>query len=123
MKISVVSLSTENELVRNVLLAVLASLAKLEREKVSQRMKAGLETSDREKLAILASQRLHPSIEKPMLDEQGEPPPDRNPSCVAAEESGRRLARAVLESMDAIKLDAVVYPACRRGRSALRCCC
>jgi hypothetical protein len=30
--------------------------------------------------------------------------------CVAAEESGRRLARAVLESVDAIKLDAVVYP-------------
>ena len=30
--------------------------------------------------------------------------------CVAAEESGRRLARAVLESMDPIKLDAVVYP-------------
>ena len=45
-----------------------------------------------------------------MLDGQVEPPPDRNPSCVAAEESGRRLARAVLESMDAIKLDAVVYP-------------
>ena len=43
-------MSTENELVRNVLLAVLASLAKLEREKISQRMKAGLETSDREKL-------------------------------------------------------------------------
>jgi hypothetical protein len=58
----------------------------------------------------LASQTLHPSIEKPMLDGQAEPPPDRNPSCVAAEESGRRLARAVLESMDAIKLDAVVYP-------------
>jgi hypothetical protein len=53
---------------------------------------------------------LHPSIEKPMLDEQGEPPPDRNPSCVAAEESGRRLARAVLETMDAIKLDGVFYP-------------
>jgi len=43
-----------------------------------------------------------------MLDRQAEPPPDRNPSCVAAEESGRRLARAVLESMDAIKLDARV---------------
>jgi DNA invertase Pin-like site-specific DNA recombinase len=50
MKVSVVSLSTENELVRNLLLAVLASLANLEREKISQRMKAGLETSDREKL-------------------------------------------------------------------------
>ena len=45
-----------------------------------------------------------------MLDGQAEPPPDRNPSRVAAEEGGRRLARAVLESMDAIKLDAVVYP-------------
>jgi hypothetical protein len=53
---------------------------------------------------------LHPSIKKPKLDEQGEPSPNRNPSCVAAEESGRRLARAVLESMGAIKLDAVVYP-------------
>jgi hypothetical protein len=37
-------------------------------------------------------------------------PSRRNASCVAAEETGRRLARAVLESMDAIKLDAVVYP-------------
>ena len=36
-------LSTENELVRNILLAVLASLAKLERDKISQRTKAGLE--------------------------------------------------------------------------------
>jgi DNA invertase Pin-like site-specific DNA recombinase len=36
-------LSTENELVRNILLATLASLATLEREKISQRTKAGLE--------------------------------------------------------------------------------
>jgi DNA invertase Pin-like site-specific DNA recombinase len=36
-------LSTENELVRNILLATLASLAKLEREKISQRTKASLE--------------------------------------------------------------------------------
>jgi DNA invertase Pin-like site-specific DNA recombinase len=36
-------LSAENELVRNTLLAVLASLAKLEREKISQRTKAALE--------------------------------------------------------------------------------
>ena len=36
-------LSTENELVRNILLAVLASLAKVEREKISARTKAGLE--------------------------------------------------------------------------------
>jgi Asp-tRNA(Asn)/Glu-tRNA(Gln) amidotransferase A subunit family amidase len=59
---------------------------------------------------ILATQKFHPSIEKRMLDAQAEPPPDRNLSCVAAEESGRRLARAVLESMDASKLDALVYP-------------
>jgi len=36
-------LATDNELVRDVLLAVLASLAKVEREKISQRTKAGLE--------------------------------------------------------------------------------
>ena len=36
-------LSTDNELVRNILLATLASLAKLEREKISQRTKAGLQ--------------------------------------------------------------------------------
>jgi DNA invertase Pin-like site-specific DNA recombinase len=36
-------LSTENELVRNILLALLASLAKLERQKISQRTKASLE--------------------------------------------------------------------------------
>jgi len=36
-------LSTENELVRNILLATLSSLARLEREKLSQRTKAGLE--------------------------------------------------------------------------------
>jgi DNA invertase Pin-like site-specific DNA recombinase len=35
-------LSTENELVRSILLATLSSLAKLEREKISQRTKAGL---------------------------------------------------------------------------------
>jgi hypothetical protein len=54
-----------------------------------------------------------------MLDGQAEPPPDRNPSCVAAEESGRRLARAVLESMDAIKLDAVVYPSWNKPASLI----
>ena len=35
--------ATDNELVRNILLATLASLAKLEREKISQRTKAGRE--------------------------------------------------------------------------------
>jgi len=36
-------LSTDNDLVRDVLLAVLSSLAKLERQKISERTKAGLE--------------------------------------------------------------------------------
>jgi len=36
-------LSTDNELVRDVLRAVLASLVKLERQKISERTKAGLE--------------------------------------------------------------------------------
>ena len=36
-------LSTDNELVRDVLLAVLSSLAKVERQKISERTKAGLE--------------------------------------------------------------------------------
>jgi DNA invertase Pin-like site-specific DNA recombinase len=45
-------LSTENELVRNILLATLSSLAKVEREKISQRTKAGLERA-REKGRVL----------------------------------------------------------------------
>jgi len=36
-------LSTDNELVRNVLLAVMSSLAKVEAEKISDRVKAGLQ--------------------------------------------------------------------------------
>jgi len=59
---------------------------------------------------ILASQKFHPSIEKRMRDAQAEPPPDRNPSCLAADESGRRLAEAVLSAMDEARLDALVYP-------------
>ena len=39
---------------------------------------------------ILASQTLHPSIEKPMLDGQAEPPFDRHPSCVAGGNMARR---------------------------------
>ena len=59
---------------------------------------------------ILSSGKLHPSIEKRMRDAQAEPPPEHNPSSVAAEESGRRMAHAVLAAMDAAKLDALVYP-------------
>jgi DNA invertase Pin-like site-specific DNA recombinase len=36
-------LATDNELVRNVLLAVMSSLAKVEAEKISERVKAGLQ--------------------------------------------------------------------------------
>jgi DNA invertase Pin-like site-specific DNA recombinase len=36
-------LSTDNELVRDIVLAVMASLAKMERQKISERTKAGLE--------------------------------------------------------------------------------
>ena len=59
---------------------------------------------------ILASGKFHPSIEKRMRDAQAEPPPERNPSCIVAEESGRRLAKAVQAAMDNAKLDALVYP-------------
>ena len=47
-------LSTDNELVRNILLATLASLAKLEREKISQRTKAGLERARARKRSVRA---------------------------------------------------------------------
>jgi DNA invertase Pin-like site-specific DNA recombinase len=40
-------LNTDNELVRNVLLAVLSSLAKIEAQKISERTKAGLERARR----------------------------------------------------------------------------
>jgi len=59
---------------------------------------------------ILASGKFHPSIEKRMRDAQAEPPPERNPSCIVAEESGQRLAKAVQAAMDNAKLDALVYP-------------
>src|SRR6516164_4825450 len=59
---------------------------------------------------ILASGKFHPSIEKRMRDAQAEPPPERNPSCIVAEESGGRLAEAVQAAMDNAKLDALVYP-------------
>lgn len=36
-------LATDNELVRNILLAVMSSLAKVEAEKISERVKAGLQ--------------------------------------------------------------------------------
>jgi amidase len=59
---------------------------------------------------ILASQKFHPSIEKRMLDAAAEPPPDQNPKCQEADESGRRLAQGLLKAMDDARLDALVYP-------------
>ena len=45
-------LNTDNELVRNVLLAVLSSLAKTEAQKISERTKAGLERARRRGVRI-----------------------------------------------------------------------
>ena len=59
---------------------------------------------------ILSSQKFHPSIEKRMHDAQAEPPPDQNPKRQAAEETRRCLAQGVMTAMDALKLDALVYP-------------
>jgi DNA invertase Pin-like site-specific DNA recombinase len=63
-------LSTDNELVRNILLATLASLAKLEREKISQRTKAGLERTrakgkqiGRPQFSIAEKQRLREALD------------------------------------------------------------
>jgi DNA invertase Pin-like site-specific DNA recombinase len=36
-------LSTDNEMVRDIVLAVMASLAKIERQKISERTRAGME--------------------------------------------------------------------------------
>ena len=56
---------------------------------------------------ILASQTSHPSIEKPCSMGR----PSRRPTAIQAALRRRRaFGSAVLESMDAIKLDAVVYP-------------
>jgi DNA invertase Pin-like site-specific DNA recombinase len=41
-------LSTDNELVRNILLAVMSSLAKVEAQRISQRTKAGLALAELE---------------------------------------------------------------------------
>ena len=45
-------LNTDNELVRNILLAVLSSLAKVEAQKISERTKAGLERARRRGVKI-----------------------------------------------------------------------
>jgi amidase len=59
---------------------------------------------------ILASQKFHPSIEGRMLDAAAQPPPDQNPKCQEADESGRRLGQGLLKAMDDARLDALVYP-------------
>jgi DNA invertase Pin-like site-specific DNA recombinase len=64
-------LSTENELVRNILLATLSSLAKLEREKISQRTKAGLERA-RAKGKVLGRSKFSDGDELVLALETGE---------------------------------------------------
>ena len=44
-------LNTDNELVKDILISVLASLAKQERRRISERTKAGLETAKKERQA------------------------------------------------------------------------
>jgi DNA invertase Pin-like site-specific DNA recombinase len=56
-------LATDNELVRNVLLAVMSSLAKVEAEKISERVKAGLQRAVA-KGKTLGRPRIDPAIER-----------------------------------------------------------
>jgi DNA invertase Pin-like site-specific DNA recombinase len=56
-------LATDNELVRNVLLAVMSSLAKVEAEKISERVKAGLQRGVA-KGKTLGRPRIDPAIER-----------------------------------------------------------
>lgn len=68
-------LSTDNEMVRDIVLAVMSSMAKMERQKISDRTKAGLARvrakgtrlgrpalSDRERMAIVALARENPEM-------------------------------------------------------------
>jgi len=61
---------------------------------------------------ILASQKFHPSVEKALLASQAASDllPDQNPKCQEVAEIERRLAQAVLKTMDGARLDVVVYP-------------
>jgi Asp-tRNA(Asn)/Glu-tRNA(Gln) amidotransferase A subunit family amidase len=59
---------------------------------------------------IIKSGKFHPSIEKRLLDRQGEPPLAQNERCIKAAENGQRLRDALQKAMDDAKLDALVYP-------------
>jgi amidase len=59
---------------------------------------------------VIASQKIHPSIEKRMLDAQAEPPLAENERCQRAAAHGRQLREGVLKVMEEAKLDALVYP-------------
>jgi amidase len=59
---------------------------------------------------VIASQKIHPSIEKRMLDAQAEPPLAENERCKQAAAHGRQLRESVLKVMEEAKLDALVYP-------------
>ena len=60
---------------------------------------------------IIRSNRFHPSIQKRLeLAQAVELSPERNPGCKDREQFRAELRTAVLRAMDALKLDALVYP-------------
>ena len=60
---------------------------------------------------IIRSNRFHPSIQKRLeLAQAVDLSPDRNPGCKDREQFRAEFRTAVLRAMDALKLDALVYP-------------
>jgi amidase len=60
---------------------------------------------------ILRSRRFHPSLEARLQSTQAmDSTPDRNPGCVARAVFAESLRRMVLEAMDRLQLDALIYP-------------
>lgn len=64
-------LNSDNELVRDILLSVLASLAKQERRRISERTKAGLETARRKGKRIGRPSKAHLQEEIKLLAQKG----------------------------------------------------
>ena len=60
---------------------------------------------------VLSSNRYHPSIQKRLEAAQAvDVPPEKNPGCRSREQFRQGLRTAVLRAMDALRLDALVYP-------------
>jgi len=64
-------LNTDNELVKDILISVLASLAKQERRRISERTKAGLETAKKKGRLIGAPPKTHLTDDITQLAKQG----------------------------------------------------